>query len=788
MVSSPTLISEKLPFLDLTSVSFPYAIMVSDIKGTILFVNKAFTRLTGYEEEEVIGKNPRDVFNSGKQSEKFYKDMYCKIMIGEPWEGYLHNRKKNGELYYEHEIIYPVKDQDGDIESFLTIKRDVSANKKSLQLFEQLNKIVEQSTELVFVTDHEGTIDYVNPAFETITGYSKKEAIGKTPKLLKSGIHSDQEYSEIWENLHEGKTIHRVFTNMKKNGDIFYQETTITPIKNDDGLITHFVNTGSDITQKMIEEQESKNRLKYLEAIYTVSSALSPAKNLQELLEILLDEMLKHINAEVGGIRLYEPKKKLLHMAHAVGYGGYELRARPLRAGEGIPGHVIQTRLPHITEDFSTDPFMEESVRAASQPGLAGITLPIIKSNEPLGTITISYPSSRKLSESEISMLMALSEIAANAIQRVTLRHQTELQLEFVRSMREIDQVILSSMDLKLSFDIILNHVLNQLKVDAASILIYDAFSNRLEYKYGKGFVSTEINKTSLRMFESLAGQAAYKRESIFVANLHDKSGSKMAPLTSLEDFKSYYATPLIIKGEVKGVLEFFNRSSLEPDEMWKDMANTLAYQTAITLDTFEMFTGLQKSNHELTLAYDQTIEGWSRALDLRDKETEGHTQRVTEKTTRLAASMGIGGKELTFIRWGALLHDIGKMGIPDNILLKPGALTEEEREIIKKHTVFAHQLLSPIKYLEKSLDIPYCHHEKWDGTGYPRGLKGEEIPISARIFAIVDVWDALTSDRPYREAWSNEKTKEYILSLSGIQFDPEILRKCMASGILEED
>jgi len=189
-----------------------------------------------------------------------------------------------------------------------------------------------------------------------------------------------------------------------------------------------------------------------------------------------------------------------------------------------------------------------------------------------------------------------------------------------------------------------------------------------------------------------------------------------------------------------------------------------------------EMAETLERRRVELTLAYDTTLEGWSRALELRDIETKGHTQRVTELTIRLAHAMGMNDAKLVHVRRGALLHDIGKMGIPDSILLKPSPLTEEEWAIIRKHPVYAHEMLSPIAFLRPALDIPYCHHEKWDGTGYPRGLKGEEIPLAARIFAVVDVWDALRSDRLYRPAWPEEKALEYIREQAGKHFDPGIV------------
>lgn len=188
------------------------------------------------------------------------------------------------------------------------------------------------------------------------------------------------------------------------------------------------------------------------------------------------------------------------------------------------------------------------------------------------------------------------------------------------------------------------------------------------------------------------------------------------------------------------------------------------------------MLEDVNETYNELATAYDATIEGWSRALDYRDKDTEGHSLRVTEMAIEIARVAGMTEEELVHVRRGALLHDIGKLGVPDSILLKPGKLTEEEWEIMKKHPMIAYGLLSPIAFLRPALDIPYCHHEKWDGTGYPQGLKAEHIPFAAQIFAIVDVWDALRSDRPYRTAWPSEKAKDYIISMKGIQFNPGLV------------
>jgi HD-GYP domain-containing protein (c-di-GMP phosphodiesterase class II) len=231
-----------------------------------------------------------------------------------------------------------------------------------------------------------------------------------------------------------------------------------------------------------------------------------------------------------------------------------------------------------------------------------------------------------------------------------------------------------------------------------------------------------------------------------------------------------------VSKGQVVGVLEAFSRTPVRMNEEWVSYLETLGGQAAIAIDNLGLFERVQRSNIELLLAYNETIEGWSRAMDLRDKETEGHTRRVTEAAVRLGRVLELPQQEVIHLRRGALLHDIGKMGIPDAILLKPGPLTDEEWVLMKQHPALAYEMLAQVRYLQPAISIPYCHHEKWDGTGYPRGLKGEQIPLPARIFTIVDAYDGLISDRPYRPAWTREKALEYIRSEEGKHFDPAIV------------
>lgn len=361
--------------------------------------------------------------------------------------------------------------------------------------------------------------------------------------------------------------------------------------------------------------------------------------------------------------------------------------------------------------------------------------------------------------------------------ERKRMEQQLQRKIEQLSSLHAIDLAISSNTDLRITLGIVSGHIIRQLNVDAVNVLLLNPHSLTLTYVFGQGFRSPLQTRLSVRLGEGQAGRAALERQTIFIADLPGNLSDFVNPkLLEGEGFRSYVCVPLIAKGEVKGVLGLFKRTTLDPDDTWFDFLQVLAGQAAIAIDNNTLFNDLQKSNMELTLAYDATIEGWSHALELRDRDTEGHTWRVTKMVIELARSLGLSDVEITQIRRGALLHDIGKMGVQDDILNKPGPLTEQEWEIMRRHPQYAYEMLRPIEYLRPALDIPYCHHERWDGFGYPRGLAGEDIPFAARIFTILDVYDALTSDRPYRQAWTKQDALDHIREQSGKRFDPKIV------------
>jgi PAS domain S-box-containing protein len=360
--------------------------------------------------------------------------------------------------------------------------------------------------------------------------------------------------------------------------------------------------------------------------------------------------------------------------------------------------------------------------------------------------------------------------------ERARAAAQITRQIAHLGALRAIDMAITASLDLRVTLNVCLDQITSQLKVDAAAILQLDPHTQFLHYVAGRGFDTPTIKRVWMRLGSGLAGRVAYERHMVSIPDVRTDPEWAEHIVYGDDAFVAYFGMPLVAKGQINGVLEIFHRAPLQPDTDWLDFFETLAGQVAIAIDNAVLFDDLQHSHTDLALAYDTTLEGWAQALDLRDKETEGHSRRVTELTMELAQALGIRSAELAHIRRGALLHDIGKLGIPDSVLLKPGPLTDAEWAIMRNHPVYAYQWLANIAFLRPALEIPYCHHEKWDGSGYPRGLRGEQIPLPARIFAMVDVWDAMRSNRPYRQALPVDAVLDHIEGLAGTHFDPAVV------------
>jgi PAS domain S-box-containing protein/putative nucleotidyltransferase with HDIG domain len=597
-----------------------------------------------------------------------------------------------------------------------------------------------------------GSISDVNPYLIDMLGYSREEFVEK--KLWEVGAFKDIEASR------------NSFLALQKNEFIRYENL---PLRTKGGRLVQveFVSNvylvgDEKVIQCNIRDISDRKR----------AEAALLAKEEDHWL------LIKNLPA---GVIVHAPDTRIVRCnpeaSHLLGMSSKQMQGRDA----GDPAwHFVR-------EDGTRMPVAEFPVNQVIATGhlLKNLVMGIARGRdgEYAWVLVNAYPEfdSGELLQQVVVMFTDISDIKG-AKERIR-RH-----LEHLTALVEIDRAINFSFDLDLNLATLLAHVIVQLGVDAADVLLFNHTSRTLEYVAGRGFHTKAIEYARQPLGEGYAGRAAQERCTVHIPDLAKEHDNFLRGiLLAGENFVSYHGVPLIAKGKVMGVLEIFHRTRLVRDDEWLDFLTALAAQAAIAIDNATLFDNLQRSNTELFQAYDATIEGWSRALEMRDNETEGHTQRTADLTVKLARLFGLSDTELVQVRWGALLHDIGKMAIPDEILLKHETLTKAEWIVMKKHTVFACEMLSPIRYLRSALDIPCAHHEKWDGTGYPLGLKGEQIPLVARIFAVADVWDALRSNRYYHTSWSLEKVREHLRSLAGTHFDPHVVTVCLDSDVLAD-
>jgi putative nucleotidyltransferase with HDIG domain len=357
-----------------------------------------------------------------------------------------------------------------------------------------------------------------------------------------------------------------------------------------------------------------------------------------------------------------------------------------------------------------------------------------------------------------------------------------------LKALMEIGSVINSSLGRKRVLEEVMDSLIKLMRAERGFLILIDPIDGKRKIETSRGIDHINLDEEAFSGSTTIVRKVADTREPVLTTNAQEDPRFGAQESIIAFNLRSILCAPLKLKDKLIGVLYVDNRVRtgifLESDLR---LITAFADQAAVAIDNANLIENLKKTNSELEkakmeleIAYEATLRGWVNALDMRDKETEGHTQRVTVLTQRLAQKMGVDRDAIEHITRGALLHDIGKMAISDEILRKKGALTPEERAVMQEHPVQAYKMLNPIEYLRPALDIPYCHHEKWDGTGYPRRLKGEEIPFAARIFAVIDVWDALTSKRHYKEALPHREAREQINADADKHFDPRVVEAFM--------
>lgn len=656
----------------------------------------------------------------------------------------------------------------------------------------QYRSLFEHALEGIYRTSPDGQILAANPALMRMLG------VGSIDELLPTNFF-DYLYARP-ENVATPRQ-DRVEADELRNIELYLECSdgkllivlhNSQRVKDESGNIVYYEGAMVDITERKRAVEQLDRRVNQLEALYESGLVFGQVLDPKAIGEKVIDVLSERLNWDHAAVRLREEDGDGVELvAFGAGQVDFSDQAKNENRARKVIAHVSQGLVGWVLRNGRTlrvNNLEEDERYVRTFPGMSsGLYVPLKVDGATIGCISIESPDPDAFSESDERMVTTLGAQAAIAIENARLFKQTQRRLEQVSVLHQIDVVISSSADFHSTLKFVLEHILVQLNVDAAQVLLLDQSTMMLGYADGAGFPAYRQPEAPMPLQKSRAGQAILERRPLFIPNLTEylKGGPDLM-FSPGKKFRTYACVPLVAKGEIKGVLEVFSCDLFTLSDEWMEFFQVLASQTAIAIDNSLMFEDLQRSHLELSLAYDATIEGWSRALDLRDKETEGHTQRVTTLSVRLAARLGLSDAEIVHLRRGGLLHDIGKMGVTDSILNKPGPLTPEEFEIMRQHPGYAYDMLMPISYLRPALDIPYSHHEKWDGTGYPLGLKGEQIPLVARIFAVSDVFDALTSDRPYRKAWSVKKTLDYIHGQSGRHFDPKVVEAFLAM-IIEE-
>ncbi len=647
-----------------------------------------------------------------------------------------------GQVFFYDLTVEPLHDPSGNIIGVTCASLDITERKRAQEALraseERFRALIENASDMIVAITVEGNLSYVSPAVQRISGYQVDEALGRN---IVEFIHADDMPFAL-ESLASRSQISGLapapieLRFRHKDGTWRIVEVLGNNLVDHPAIAAIVLNV-RDITARKQGEaalRESESKFRTLVAHLPIVVYMNPVDDASSTL---------YISPQIEKLAGYTPEEWLADQ---------KLWLKSLHPDDRQ--HVLE----QIAKTNQSGAPFELDYRLTARDGsLVWVHDQLVKVNDAEG------------------MPQYWQGIMIDITQRKQAEEMIRRQVDYLTALQDIDRTIASALDMYQSLDALIAKAVSLLGVDAAAVLLIHTPNHTLEFAAGEGFRKNTARGSMVNQDETYAGRVAVKHRMVKIPNLKEEAENLF--LTSRlkgEDFVSYHGLPLIIKGKVIGVLEVFQRSLIKRDQEWLDFLNALAGQAAIAISNAQLFENLQQSNSELVQAYDATIEGWSRALDLRDKETEGHSQRVTEMTVRLARTYGLSEAELEQVRWGSLLHDIGKMGVPDGILLKPGALTDEEWIVMRKHPTFAFEMLSPIRFLRLALDIPYCHHEKWDGTGYPRGLKGDQIPLTARIFAIVDVWDALTSERSYRAAWSEEEAEIYIQNSSGTYFDPK--------------
>ncbi|MCI0477774.1 MAG: GAF domain-containing protein, partial [Anaerolineales bacterium] len=551
----------------------------------------------------------------------------------------------------------------------------------------------------------------------------------------------------------------------------------------DQRLVALFANHVAVALERANLFQAERNHRAELAALYDLSRALADNDALDSICQLVVQHAVTAIPITFARLALIEGDALVVHAAQPIRVLDRDLRIGDRVALANLPccQNALKQNQPTLQSVAAALLGADERAFVLFDLAKTVCFVPLRAGGQPLGLLMLGEmrePERQPFTPEALHHARSIGDQAASAIRRAKLREQTEQRLHQVQALHAIDTTINASLDLNVTLNVVVPQIATQLGADAVDILRYNPTTQMLTHLANQGFHSKAIEQTQLRLGKEYAGRAALERTLIAESNLPEHSPALLRRfLIADEKFVACVCTPLIAKGQIKGVLEVFFRAPFDPTPDWMEALQALSAQAALALDNAELFSNLQRSHLELTLAYEAIIEGWSRTIELHDPSTSGHAKRTAELTLDLGRALGVAEADLRRMRYGALLHNIGKLYIPDAIWRKRDALSPEEHAIVRQHPQKAYEILSASASLRPLLDIPYCHHEHWDGSGFPRGLAGEQIPLAARVFAIAETWDNRIERTSESPKIAHENARAYLREQSGQRFDPRIVQ-----------
>ncbi len=447
------------------------------------------------------------------------------------------------------------------------------------------------------------------------------------------------------------------------------------------------------------------------------------------------------------------------------------------RPGKGMTGYVIQEGKPIRSVDLPSDPRYIET-----EPGIRyGIYAPIPIEGVVEGAIGVES-SGYRFTESDLQLLSSIGELVGMGVRSLRLIEMLRERVKWLEILHQINEQVGIEMKPEELYPLLVDQAIEATDAESAALLIYDSTEHVLKKAVARGWMEKLFDRP-LKADEGISGRIFSTGKPYLAPLVRDDPLLIPQKRNLVPPDCANIGVPVAAKGRVLGVFHIAIKAPFLFTKEFVELVEIFGLYAGIVIGRMQLIEALRSADRQMRKAYDETLEGWARAIGIRDNETFRHTVRVAQIAVAIARRFNLDSQAIENLRRGALLHDVGKLGIPDTILRKPGPLDSEEQAIMRRHALLGYKLLKPIKYLEGALVVPYCHHERWDGTGYPRRLKGEKIPLLARIFAVADVYDAMTSDRPYRPALSAQEAIEYIRSQSGRHFDPQSVEAFLAIG-----